>query len=245
MVSSAPLTKPTDPSHNKKRILVHAVAGVASSMTIQMLHPFDLIKTRFQAHDSGSDKHNAVPRYRSVLSSIKDIVSTEGKFSLFKGVSINLIAGTTSYGFFFGMYERFRQSNKNYFEGEFLISLVSSTQAAAISSAVMQPAWVLKTRRMLDTQKGGDLRRGKEIIKQIWKDHGIRGFYRGYSLSLALGLYGTIQLTTYATLKDLIETNYKRDIHQKEIAGLGIVARFMSSLLLHPLTTVRTRFQQN
>ena len=108
MVSTAPDTKPIDPSHNKKRILVHAVAGVASSLTIQMLHPFDLIKTRFQSHDSGSDKHNAVPKYKGVLSSIKDIVSSEGKFSLFKGVSINLLAGTMSYGFFFGMYERFR-----------------------------------------------------------------------------------------------------------------------------------------
>lgn len=224
---------------------MHTVAGVGGSLTLQLLYPFDVLKTRFQSHDSGKDEHNAVPRYRSVMSSFKDMVKQEGFFSMFKGVSINIVAGTVSYGTFFYLYETFKQRLPSDEYSEFTSSLIASTQAAAISSAMMQPVWVLKTRRILDMEKGNDLKRSKVLVKSVYKEHGLKGFYRGYLLSLGLGLYGTIQLTAYSTFKDMIEKAKEgQEISNSEIAGLGMVARFCASIVLHPLTTVRTRFQQ-
>jgi hypothetical protein len=82
---------------------------------------------------------------------------------------------------------------QDYFpESEFGLNLVSSTMAAFYGSLLMQPVWVLKTRRLLDDKKGKDWSRSKTLLKEVGNQHGFFGFYRGFSLSLALGLYGTI-----------------------------------------------------
>lgn len=178
---------------SNRKILVQSAAGMAASLTNQILHPFDLIKTRFQSHDSGPRNTNLVPKYGSILNSIKTILKEEGPGAFFKGVSIALIGNNLSYGMFFALYEKHRQMFKKYIpENEFLLSLSSSSMAAFYGSLLMQPVWVLKTRRLLDSEKGKDWSRSKILIKEIKQHHGFMGFYRGFVLSLALGLYGTI-----------------------------------------------------
>jgi hypothetical protein len=54
-------------------------------------------------------------------------------------------------------------------ESEFGLSLVSSTMAAFYGSLLMQPIWVLKTRRLLDNEKGKDWSRSKALMKEVGK----------------------------------------------------------------------------
>jgi hypothetical protein len=46
---------------SNRKIIVQSLSGMAASLTNQILHPFDLIKTRFQSHDSGPRNTNLVP----------------------------------------------------------------------------------------------------------------------------------------------------------------------------------------
>lgn len=257
--------------YKNRKIIVQSLAGMASSLTIQILHPFDLLKTRFQSHDSGPRNTNLVPKYTSILDSIRSVVKTEGYGALFKGVSIAMIGNNLSYGLFFALYEKHRQVFKQYIpDSEFGLSLASSALAAFYGSLIMQPVWVLKTRRLLDSEKGKDWSRSKILLKEIKTHHGFLGFYRGFSLSLALGLYGTIQLTMYSTVSDLVRKSRESELRSKlgdrvdsqenwdaersknqtslnnmEIAFLGAASRLLASVVLYPLTTVRTRYQQN
>lgn len=254
-----------------RKILVQSLAGMGASLTIQLLHPFDLLKTRFQSHDSGPRSTNLVPKYSSVINSIKTIIKEEGAGAFFKGVSISMIGNNLSYGLFFALYEKHRQMFGEYFEdNEFGLSLVSSTMSAFYGSLLMQPVWVLKTRRLLDNEKGKDWSRSKALLKEVGSQHGFFGFYRGFSLSLALGLYGTIQLTAYSTVSSFVRKNREEELKSKiggqmrsqqewdteraknstslsnlEIALLGSASRLLASFILYPLTTIRTRYQQN
>lgn len=186
---------------------------MAASLTIQILHPFDLVKTRYQSHDSGPRSQNLVPKYTSILNSIKTIMKEEGSAAFFRGVSIAIIGNNLSYGLFFALYEKHRQVFKTYFpKNEFLVNFCSSSLAAFYGSLIFQPIWVLKTRRLLDSEKGNDWHRSKALVKEINKHHGFRGFYRGFTLSLALGFYGTIQLTTYSTVSDLIRKQREKSL---------------------------------
>jgi len=178
-----------------RKIIVQALAGMGASFTIQLLHPFDLLKVRFQSHDSGPISRNIVPKYSSVVNSFKTILKQEGAGAFFKGVSISLIGNNLSYGLFFALYEKHRQMFRKHIpDSEFGLSLVSSMLAAFYGSLLMQPIWVLKTRRLLDTEKGKD-----------W----------GFSLSMALGLYGTIQLTAYSTVSDYVRKTREKELKER------------------------------
>jgi hypothetical protein len=80
---------------------------------------------------------------------------------------------------------------------------------------------VLKTRRLLDSEKGKDWSRSKILMKEIKTHHGFFGFYRGFSLSLALGLYGTIQLTMYSTVSDLVRKSREQELRSRLGDTLG------------------------
>ena len=89
-----------------RKVIVQALAGMGASLTIQLLHPFDLLKVRFQSHDSGPRSVNVVPKYTSLVNSVKTILKTEGGGAFFKGVTFSLIGNNLSYGLFFALYEK-------------------------------------------------------------------------------------------------------------------------------------------
>lgn len=230
----------------RKRIIVQSSAGVAASFCQHLLHPFDLIKVRLQSHDSGRNEQNVIPRYRSLVESFKNIYRQEGVRGFYKGMVLSIVASNISYGIFFALYEVFKQKLSSQIKNNLALDISASAAAAAASSALAQPLFVLKTRRLLDQKSGLGASRIADLSKQVWQQHGFLGFYRGYSLSFALGLYGVIQLSSYKYLKNRFDLIY--GLHQTPnwvIAMSGVISRLISSLILHPLTTVRTRFQQN
>jgi len=231
---------------NWKRIVVQSSAGVAASFTQHLLHPFDLIKVRFQSHDSGKNEHNVVRGYRGLVDSLKTIHKEEGFRGFYKGMILSMIASNISYGIFFALYEKMRQIAGKHVKGEVSLNLVASSGAAALSSLVMQPMFVLKTRRLLDQKEGKARHRLVDLSREVYSHHGFRGFYRGYVLSLMLGLYGVMQITTYKYIKGRLDLIYgENKAPNWLIMVIGAVSRLCTSVVLHPLTTVRTRFQQN
>lgn len=230
----------------RKRIIVQSTAGIAASFTQHLLHPFDLIKVRFQSHDSGKREANLVPKYKSLWDSLKTIKQQEGFRGFYKGMLLSMLASNISYGIFFALYERMKQAFEKNISNEVYLNIAASASAASISSFVMQPLFVLKTRRLLDQQSDLGLKRIVSLFREVRSQHGVGGFYRGYTLSLMLGLYGVSQLTTYKYLTSLTEMTYgQAKTPNWVIMVIGAVSRLLTSVVLHPLTTVRTRFQQN
>ena len=159
---------------------------------------------------------------------------------------LSMLASNVSYGVFFALYEKMRQLFSPHVKHNTHLDIVSSGSAAAISSLLMQPAFVLKTRRLLDQKAGLGTHRLVALWKEVYSEHGVGGFYRGYTLSLMLGLYGVMQITTYKYIKGRLDLVYgENKAPNTLIALIGAVSRLLTSAVLHPLTTVRTRFQQS
>lgn len=236
-----------DPKEERrKRIIVQSVAGAGSSIANHLLHPLDMIKVRFQSHDSGKNENNAIKKYRSFLDSFKTIKKEEGFRGFYKGVFIAFTASGFSYGIFFGLYEKMLQKVSPHFEHDLSRNVVASFMAGAVSSFLFQPLFVIKTRRLLDYSQGTGFERMKNLVSQLYNQHGIAGFYRGYFLSLLLCMYGVFQISTYKYLKGRLDANFgENKTPNGYILGAGGISRLLASGLLHPLTTVRTRLQQN
>jgi hypothetical protein len=76
-----------------------------------IMHPLDLIKTRFQStisttqgHDGKSNAENQVPKYEGIVKGIKEIYRTEGFKGLYKGFYISLLSQAMATALFFWMY---------------------------------------------------------------------------------------------------------------------------------------------
>lgn len=229
----------------RKRIIVQSTAGALASATMHLLHPFDVIKVRFQSHDSGVRERNVIPKYMSLKDSFKTIYREEGIRGFYKGMVVTLLASNIAYGLSFACYEGMKQKLRPHFENEIALDATALLFSSAMATFIMQPLFVIKTRRLLDLQQGFGGKRVWELSKELSSQHGIRGYFRGYSLSILLALNGVSQMSTYKFLKYKLDKIYGENNAPNHLIALGgAVSRIMTSVVLHPITTVRTRYQQ-
>jgi len=74
------------------------VANIAS----QILFPLENVKIRFQA--SNLANNNPIPAYRGIQHAIKNIYIDEGFLALYRGVFMNVFAGSIANSIFFYVY---------------------------------------------------------------------------------------------------------------------------------------------
>ncbi len=86
----------------------YITASFFASYFAAVMHPLDLIKTRFQSkcifqlgHDGKTSKENLVPKYNGIKNALKMIYKDEGFKGLYKGFYISLLCQTSSMSFFF------------------------------------------------------------------------------------------------------------------------------------------------
>lgn len=116
-----------------------------------------------------------------------------------------------------------------------------------LTTLVTQPLWVVKTRMLLNVNKQisewGNLRRQ---VVQLHQQYGVRGFLKGLQLSLVLSFSGVVQMYVYEGAKLLYDHFQIPVTALGERAFLcGSLSKVGSVLLSYPITTMRTRLQQN
>ncbi len=83
------------------------VAGsIAGCVPAVLLHPLDVVKTRYQANDSN------ISAYRSFRHSFVDIARAEGARALFQGLGTSLLGNCVANGLYFNFYERSKNRRK-------------------------------------------------------------------------------------------------------------------------------------
>lgn len=84
------------------------VASFIATYIAGVMHPLDLIKTRFQSycfhyvgHDGKSNADNEVPKYEGIIKGLRKIYRDEGFKGLYKGFYISLLSQAMATAFFF------------------------------------------------------------------------------------------------------------------------------------------------
>jgi solute carrier family 25 (mitochondrial folate transporter), member 32 len=175
------------------------------------------------------------------------IYQNEGFRGLYKGFYISLLCQASSMSFFFWHYETRKDHLQR--EGWQVMEAVTraSIEASLLTTMLTQPIWVLKTRMLLNVNRGvGEMENFRHQVRQISAECGPRGFLRGLELSLLLSFAGVIQMYVYEGTKLL----YGRLGIPESAAGekhflCGSVSKLFSGLLAYPITTLRTRIQQS
>lgn len=158
-------------------------SGLAGATTSTLTNPIWVLKTRMLSSDRG-----ARGAYPSMLSGAKTIWQTEGFRGFYRGLGISLI-GVSHGAVQFAVYETMKRvyySDRLVRKGVDNGSPISSEATVAISScaklvagAVTYPYQVVRSRLQnyrADEQFGKGL---TGVVKRIWYEEGVRGFYRG------------------------------------------------------------------
>lgn len=206
-------------------------AGItAGAVTTLVVHPLDLIKVRLQVDSSSADVRtrlrNAVfpPQPQSTDQVLRTARSQVVK-SLYRGLPVNLVGNTLSWGMYFSLYHHFKAQLIPGEDGPLPSSsellkwtqnadastlyLACALAAGTSTSLLTNPIWVLKT-RYLSTTSANTLPSSSSTtaaprinvrITDIIKNEGVQALWRGFVPSLFGVMQGSLQFSIYDELK--------------------------------------------
>ncbi|CDW89152.1 UNKNOWN [Stylonychia lemnae] len=158
-----------------------------------------------------------------------------------------MIAGTIANSIFFYVYsdgkKRYNYDPKQPYS---LKTIFISMRAGLVSMFLTTPMWTIKTRLALFKEQTGlpSYLALQNIIQDMYRHEGIKGFYRGFLPSIFLSVYGIIQMFSYENINHLLgynQSSQKKDMWIPFFTG-GFSKCFASVALL-PMNVVRMRLQ--
>jgi len=189
--------------------------------------PLDVLKTRLQSdfyqaqvRASREAQAHALRRMNPVRSAMFHLSETlqilgsvyriEGSRALFKGLGPNLVGVIPARSINFYVYGNGKRLMAEYWnKGEEApwVHLLAGVTAGVATSTATNPIWMVKTRLQLDknvsernvTQRL--YRNSWDCVKQVVRDEGMRGLYKGMSASYLGVVESTMQWMLYEQLK--------------------------------------------
>jgi hypothetical protein len=175
----------------------------------------------------------------------KKIIQDEGLWSLYKGISVAYIGIIITYGVYFFAYKYFKNLLKKIgLKTDLIIeSMITSFLAACCSSISSNPVWLLNT-RIAKAEKENKNKSISDMIKIIYQEEGISGFFKGLFPSLILTINPVIQFITYEYMKSKL-LDSEGNISGLNIIICSIVSKFITTIVTYPILTIKTLFQAN
>ncbi|PFH56727.1 hypothetical protein XA68_16090 [Ophiocordyceps unilateralis] len=261
---------------------VHLVAGGIGGMTAATVTaPLDVLKTRLQsdiyqsqlrakARAMGplSPARAAVYHLSDTLRILGTVYRTEGPRALFKGLGPNLIGVIPARSIGFYVYGNGKRLISQYWNGgeqAVWVHLLSGVAAGVATSTATNPIWMVKTRMQLDKnvaeRSGGVMKRqyrnSLDCVRQIVRNEGVSGLYKGMSASYLGVAESTLQWMLYEQMKATLRlreariqsSGRVRTLWDKVLASTGQVgaaggAKLIAAVLAYPHEVIRTRLRQ-
>lgn len=155
------------------------------------------IEANFIFTASNLASNNPIPAYRGIADALTSMYRIEGFAALYRGVAMNIVAGSIANSLFFYIY----QDGKKRYEFDpnnpyALKTLLISYRAGIISMAVTAPLWTVKTRMALfkdhEQRKMSSRQIFRIIVSEMYHREGILSFYKGFIPSIFMSTYGVI-----------------------------------------------------
>lgn len=180
---------------------------VAGAVTSLFLTPIELVKCKVQVPLETSKESRRAP---GILTTIASIYRHQGIAGYWHGQFGTLIRETGGGAAWFGGYEGmkilFKQSNNSTNDDDLKVwqRMASGSVAGAAYNFAFYPADTIKSR--MQTEDVKRLTGGKSTFsavgKALWKQHGIRGMYRGCGITVGRSIPSSAFIfTVYEELK--------------------------------------------
>lgn len=220
-----------------KRTLASQMAGIVGC---GLLHPLDVIRTRWMSQDFTKERQHNGTSYRGFLDAGRHILKMEGPRALLRGVHVACLGSAMAWGTYMCCYQ---------FLGRWYVSIFSSSDdsgrtngqhakrwvsfflpyafscCSSVTSAVIcNPIWLLKTRLQLAEGVGRQSSSSvlastknfyslREAVVYTARTTGVLSFWRGTSAQVLLSVPHAISFPLYEFLQNQLQHRY---YHRRE-----------------------------
>ena len=202
------------------------IGGITGFISQGLTWPMEYLKTTKQ-----------LPRYSksSILNTLITDVKTNGITTVYRGIAPQLISSIPRSAIRFTVYEnlsnKLKDENENLSNGKKFFSGLVAGGIEAVT--VMTPAEVIKVQTI---NKGISV---PNVIKNIYKENGILGFYKGgLETTLRQGTTQGISFLVYDKSKKIYERNHYIDNYSGVLAGM--TGGTMAVLVNNPIDAIKT-----
>ncbi|KAL3269686.1 hypothetical protein HHI36_008746 [Cryptolaemus montrouzieri] len=217
------------------------IGGLAAASAGVLTNPLEAMK-----HHMELNKKNPVnEKYRNFVHAGYVVSKNSGVKSLQAGLSPAVCAHLTSYGMKLGTYQFAQKwgftTNSN---GEVIVpfSVASSATGGLIGQYMSSPFYLIKTHMELDKQDRKSETTFSQVTARIYREQGIRGFFRGATASLPRAFIGTSQLTSFALAKESFnKLDSFREIPLLSSLLASAIAGIVLSIAMTPFDMVLTK----
>ncbi|XP_061430099.1 mitochondrial carnitine/acylcarnitine carrier protein [Lethenteron reissneri] len=210
-------------------------------------HPLDTIKVRLQTQPRPLPGES--PLYAGTFDCCRKTLAKEGLRGLYKGMAAPLVGVAPMFAvcfFGFGLGKKFQQTHPE--DSLTYIQLFKAGMLSGVfTTVIMAPGERIKCLLQVQANTGGIKYAGPmDCVKQIYRESGIRGVYKGTALTLmrdvpASGMY----FMTYEWLKNVLtpEGGSVSDLSVPKILFAGGMAGIFNWAVAIPPDTLKSRFQ--
>jgi len=231
----------------------HALAGAAGgALSLGLTYPLYTIVTKLQVRSN----------YGGPLDALRHVLREGGWPSLYAGVTPALVGNAYAQGVYYYWYSRLRTLA----EGKAahkrpigtLLSLLIGALAGAITVIFTNPFWVVTTRLQTtrETSKKDDDQPARgthkpkpkpgvlDVIREVYGEQGLQGFWSGLVPSLILVINPAIQYMVFEQVKLIRERSSKGAVLSSlDYFLLGALAKTVATVVTYPYITVKARLQ--
>lgn len=245
-----------------------ASGAMASAIANTLVYPLDLSKTIIQTQvkkrqptaesgeetDYNSNAEDAVfiqrakgdtLKYKNTLDVLQKIYAKKGVLGWYHGLLLSVLgtaAQNFSYFYWYTVVKRvYAQLTKKTAAAKHLtpVELFLGALAAAISQLFTMPIGVITTQQQTDKHH----RSLYTLAKEIYVNDGVRGYWRGLSVSLVLCINPSITYGSYERLKQILY-NGKEFLGPLESFSIGMLAKSMATIATQPLIVSKAMLQK-
>lgn len=211
-----------------------------------LVYPFNLIKTRLFMQEKKS-------MYRGTLNAFVKIARYEGISGLYRGYLVSSL-GLVSGQLYIVTYELIRSSNFLTGRRTETKGFVAGGCATLIGQTITVPVDIITQHRMMAGQVrqwkkknvNGRLPNAYDVVKKIWTKQGMRGFFKGYSVSLmTYGPNSALWWSFYSGGYNKAVQGGLLDILPLPVvqACVGVCSAILAAVITNPMDVIRTRYQ--
>ncbi|EDO49303.1 predicted protein [Nematostella vectensis] len=216
-----------------ERVSVHLLAGGAAGvMEHCVMYPVDCVKTRMQ-----SLKPNPNAQYNNMIHAIKKMIQSEGILAPLRGINIVAMGAGPAHALYFSSYEAIKKlligNNTTHSPTAYVLAGACAT---VFHDGAMNPIEVIKQRLQM---YGSPYRGVIHCATSVFKEEGIRAFYRSYTTQLSMNIpFQTLHFTVYEYARKALNPLGGYDPKTHVIAGA--TAGAVASAITTPLDVAKT-----
>lgn len=216
--------------------------GSAGLVEISLMHPLDVVKTRFQVQRSKTDPQS----YKSLGDCFRTIFRREGFFGFYKGILPPILVETPKRAVKFSTFEQYKKLLEYVSLSPGLVFAIAGFGSGLTEAVVVNPFEVVKVglqvNRHTFTEQPSTFAYARQIIKK--EGLGFQGLNKGLTATLGRhGIFNMVYFGFYHNVKSIIPASKDSTLEFLRKFGIGFLSGTIGSIFNIPFDVAKTRIQ--